>query len=102
MANTVAQASNVKIVFGRKPTNERGRTVPVVSKAQNSAMHAAAEGKSALGIPKKVGEEFTADQPKGSVKKLPARVGKKAKHLLSRGLISQKQHDKMVSDHGKG
>lgn len=50
--------------------------MPVVSKAQNAAMHASAEGHSTLGIPKKVGAEFVAATPKGSVKKLPNRVGK--------------------------
>lgn len=49
--------------------------MPVVSKAQNAAMHAAAEGKSTLGIPKSVGQEFTADQAPGSVKRLPQHVG---------------------------
>jgi hypothetical protein len=34
--------------------------MPAVSKAQNAAMHAAAEGHSTLGIPKKVGKEFSA------------------------------------------
>ena len=48
--------------------------MPVVSKAQNAAMHAAAEGKSTLGIPKSVGAEFVADQAPGSVKRLPERV----------------------------
>jgi hypothetical protein len=37
---------------------------PPRSQAQRSAMHAAAEGKSTLGIPKKVGREFVeADKP---------------------------------------
>lgn len=41
-----------------------------VSEAQRRAMYAAAAGKSTLGIPKKVGQEFTdADKPG----KLPAR-----------------------------
>ena len=34
--------------------------MPAVSKAQNAAMHAAAAGHSTLGIPKKVGKEFSA------------------------------------------
>ena len=50
--------------------------MPVVSKAQNAAMHAAAAGKSTLGIPQKVGAEFVADQKPGSVKRLPMRVGR--------------------------
>jgi hypothetical protein len=47
--------------------------MPSVSKAQNAAMHAAAEGKSTLGIPQSVGKEFTSDQKPGSIKKLPER-----------------------------
>ena len=39
------------------------------SQAQRAAMHAAAEGKSTLGIPKKVGQEFVKGDPGG---KLPA------------------------------
>jgi hypothetical protein len=42
--------------------------LPAVSEAQRKAMFAAAEGKSTLGIPKKVGKEF-ADADKGG--KLP-------------------------------
>lgn len=45
--------------------------MPVVSKKQNAAMHAAAAGHSTLGIPQKVGAEFVAATPKGAVKKLP-------------------------------
>ncbi len=52
--------------------------MPVLSKAQNAAMHAAAQGKSTLGIPAKVGKEFIADQAPGSIKKLPMHVGPKA------------------------
>lgn len=40
--------------------------MPATSKAQFKAMHAAAEGKSTIGIPKKVGAEFVKGQsPKG-------------------------------------
>ena len=45
--------------------------MPVVSEAQRRAMHAAAAGKSTLGIPKKVGKEF-ASADKGG--KLPPKV----------------------------
>jgi len=44
--------------------------MPPVSQAQRGAMHAAASGKSTLGIPKKVGKEFVAADEPG---KLPAR-----------------------------
>jgi hypothetical protein len=46
--------------------------MPAVSKAQNAAMHAAAAGHSTLGIPKKVGKEFSAATK--SVKGLPEYV----------------------------
>lgn len=46
--------------------------MPSVSRAQQKAMHAAAEGRSTLGIPKKVGKDFAkADHDRGK-KKLPA------------------------------
>ena len=48
--------------------------MPPVSQAQRKAMYAAAEGKSTLGIPRKVGEEFTAADKPG---KLPARKRRK-------------------------
>ena len=48
--------------------------MPVVSKAQNAAMHAAIAGHSTLGIPKSVGADFIAATPPGSVKKLPQHV----------------------------
>jgi hypothetical protein len=41
--------------------------MPVVSQAQRAAMHAAAEGKSTLGIPKKVGKEFVAADTGGKL-----------------------------------
>lgn len=43
--------------------------MPPVSQAQRAAMHAAAEGKSTLGIPRSVGQEFSEADPGG---KLPA------------------------------
>lgn len=56
--------------------------MPVVSQAQNAAMHAAAEGKSTLGIPKSVGQEFTTATRGQSVASLPehvqAQLGRKA------------------------
>jgi hypothetical protein len=53
--------------------------VPPVSEAQRKAMHAAASGKSTLGIPKSVGKEF-ADADKGG--KLPARKKKTRREVL--------------------
>jgi hypothetical protein len=72
--------------------------VPVVSQAQNAAMHAAAQGKSTLGIPASVGKEFTVDQAPGSVKKLPKRV----KSMHKRGSISNRQHERLGSKYGGG
>jgi hypothetical protein len=52
--------------------------MPLKSKAQQRAMFAAASGHSTIGIPEKVGKEFT--QPyvghPGSLKELPARKKK--------------------------
>jgi hypothetical protein len=49
--------------------------MPIKSKAQQGAMYAAAEGKSTIGIPKKVGKEFV---KAGMEKKnLPNKVPKK-------------------------
>jgi hypothetical protein len=48
--------------------------MPAISKAQNAAMHAAAAGKSTLGIPASIGREFIKAQAPGSVRKLPDRV----------------------------
>lgn len=47
--------------------------MPPVSQAQRKAMYAAAQGKSTLGIPKKVGREFVKAD---SGKKLPQRKSK--------------------------
>jgi hypothetical protein len=46
--------------------------MPMQSEAQRKAMHAAASGKSTIGIPKKVGKEF-ADADQGG--KLPKKAG---------------------------
>jgi len=53
--------------------------MPVESKNQLKAMAAAAQGKSTLGIPKKVGKDFLAATPKGSTKNLPQKVKKKGR-----------------------
>jgi len=50
--------------------------MPYKSKAQQSAMYAAAEGKSTLGIPKKVGKEFVKAGPASN--KLPNKVLKRS------------------------
>lgn len=48
-----------------------GDGMPVVSKAQNAAMRAAAEGESTLGIPESVGKEFVDASHGMKVKNLP-------------------------------
>jgi hypothetical protein len=53
--------------------------MPVLSKAQNAAMHAAEEGRSTLGIPQSVGAKFVADSAGTKVGKLPDHVTPKRK-----------------------
>jgi len=58
--------------------------MPMVSKAQERAMYAASEGKSTLGIPKKVGKEFVKAGP--AKKNLPEKVKSSApKRASGRG-----------------
>lgn len=52
--------------------------MPPKSQAQRGAMYAAAEGKSTLGIPKKVGKEFVKSDPGG---KLPKKVKPKRRTI---------------------
>ncbi|WP_157380956.1 hypothetical protein [Burkholderia ubonensis] len=47
--------------------------MPMKSKAQNRAMHAAAEGRSKIGIPKKVGKDFVQAEHGKSTKGLTER-----------------------------
>lgn len=68
--------------------------MPSVSQAQNAAMQAAKAGKSTLGIPKKVGEEFTEDVKPGDVKALPKKKNKAMDRLRAAGRISDKQADR--------
>ena len=60
--------------------------MPIKSKAQKAAMHAAASGKSNLGIPKKVGKEFVSAQ---HGKKVP-NVEKVAKNQKTRSTPRKK------------
>lgn len=60
--------------------------MPPVSQKQRGAMYAAAEGKSTLGIPKKVGKEFVAADPGG---KLPVRAKPQKPALPPRKKISR-------------
>ena len=97
--------------------------MPVVSKAQNAAMHAAEEGHSTLGIPASVGKEFVEASHGMDVKGLPQYAGHsepdaddrggssdhddddesremkgRADHMLKSGLINAKAH-KQIHDH---
>jgi hypothetical protein len=74
MAETVVAPNNRLVNFRGKATRERPRTMPMLSKAQNAAMHAAAAGKSTLGIPKSVGQDFVSAQAGKPLKGLPMRV----------------------------
>jgi hypothetical protein len=53
--------------------------MPMQSKAQNAAMHAAAQGESTLGIPASVGKEFVKAQHGKPLKGLPEHVKKPKK-----------------------
>ena len=90
MAETSPQSNNVNLKFRRKSEVER---MPATSQLQAKAMFAAANGKSTLGIPKKVGEEFTEDQ--GPISALPKRKNKRADKLRALGRISDKQAQKL-------
>ena len=69
---------------------------PPVSQAQRAAMHAAAQGKSTLGIPKEVGKEFAAADEGG---KLPEKIEKEETCKFSEN--GQWSLDK-VEDVGRG
>lgn len=87
MATSTTQSNNAAIKFRGKATRE----MPMKSKAQSAAMHAAEEGHSTLGIPKSVGKKFVKASHGQKVKKLPKHV----KSAHKRGLISDKQMSKM-------
>ena len=53
--------------------------MPMRSKAQNRAMHAAAQGQSNIGIPTGVGQDFVEEQHGKSLKGLPQKVKSKSK-----------------------
>lgn len=55
--------------------------MPPRSEKQRRAMRAAASGKSNIGIPKKVGQEYSASDPGG---KLPQMAKKKSKSSIQR------------------
>ena len=84
MADTVAAPNNRSVAFKGRTERE----MPMESKAQNAAMHAAAEGKSTIGIPQSVGKKLVRESHGQKVSKLPQR--KRAKSAIKRGLISEK------------
>jgi hypothetical protein len=86
MAETTTATNNKSVSFSGKTERE----MPMESKAQNAAMHAAAEGESTIGIPEKVGKKFVAESHGQKVKRLPQHVRKKAKRAMKQGLISEK------------
>lgn len=54
--------------------------MPMQSKAQNAAMHAAASGHSTIGIPKKVAQKFVKESHGQKIEKLP----RHSKHFESK------------------
>lgn len=70
--------------------------MPILSKAQQGAMYSAAAGKSTIGIPKSVGQDFVAAGPAGgSYARLPEKAagakktpGRKMTKAFSEGRIS--------------
>ena len=91
MATSSVQANNAAVRFRGKGERE----MSMESKAQNAAMHAAAEGRSTLGIPKKIGQEFVRASKGQKVKRLPMHVKKQARHMARRGMISERALKKM-------
>jgi hypothetical protein len=64
--------------------------MPVVSKAQAGAMHAAAEGDSTLGIPQSVGKEFVQASHGMKVGKLPQHVGGEKRKAVAKAMMGRK------------
>ena len=96
MAETSVASNNKSVTFRGKVENE----TMMESKAQNAAMHAAAAGKSAIGIPKKVGEKFVTESHGQKVKKLPQHSDKsRGKKAIKRGAISSKAAAKHLKDY---
>ena len=61
--------------------------MPVLSQAQNRAMHAAEEGKSTLGIPQKVGADFVNASHGMKVSKLPERVATPKRQAVAKAMM---------------
>jgi hypothetical protein len=96
MAETTVQPNNAKVSFSGATRREMPPYPKPVSKAQNAAMQAAAQGKSTIGIPEKVGKEFAKGASKTNVKQLPQHIKTQAAQLRKRGAISDKAYAKMM------
>lgn len=59
--------------------------MPITSKAQQKAMYAAASGKGATGIPKKVAKEFIESTPKKAYASMPAKASSRKVALKRKG-----------------
>lgn len=94
MATSRPQANNAPVKFRGRSERE----MPMKSQAQSRAMHAAEEGRSTLGIPKKVGAKFVKASHGEHVKKLPKHLHTKAKKLRARGMISEKAMKKITGE----
>jgi hypothetical protein len=90
VAETATGPNNALVEYRGKATRE----MPSKSQSQSRAMHAAEEGRSTIGIPKKVGAEFVKADHGRKIKRLPKHAYKMAK----RGLVSPKQMAKMKGE----
>lgn len=78
--------------------------MPSVSRAQQSAMHAAAAGNSTLGIPQSVGEDFAAADHARGPAKLPARKNGFQQAMQAHGVVKGNGKNKRhpATSHYKG
>lgn len=74
--------------------------MPPRSQAQARAMYAAASGNSTIGIPKKVGAEFTADVQPGQIKALPKRAKAKKSRSHKNGQVSERAEERRERKYG--
>jgi hypothetical protein len=110
LASTTTSPHNVAVKYRGRSEREMPPYPKPKSQAQNAAMHAAAEGRSTLGIPKKVGAEFAKGASGTKVKGLPKHVGAAkpsrarqrarmtARKAAKRGLISDTAMAKHFGD----
>src|SRR3974390_2122707 len=101
MASTTTSPNNAMVKYRGRSEREMPPYPKPKSQAQNAAMHAAAEGRSTIGIPKKVGAEFVKGAHGKKLKGLPEhkpakpararqRQRMRARKMAKRGLISEK------------